>query len=128
MVALVAKSVAASKAITIIEIIKRRMAEQGDHCYQYSALSSVTGDIQHPAGSCQNAQGQKSRRDQKRHSRNNTKDRRTQEERRERCGQDEDEDVFESMEEKTQPIRKKVPLLTIYISKSPLLELARVYG
>lgn len=87
----------------------------------------MTVDIQHLAGSCKSKQGQQSRRDSKRHSRNNTKCRR-EVEGREIFGQEEDEDMFEFMEEKAQPIRKKVPLLTIYISKSPLLELARVYG
>lgn len=128
-VALVAKSVAASKAITIIEIIKRRMAEQGDHCYQYSALSSVTVDMAQLAGSGGSKRGQQSRRDQKSHSRSNRRDQRKKlEEGKEGFGQEEEEDPFESMEEKAQPIRKRMPLLTIYISKSPIIEFARLYG
>lgn len=88
----------------------------------------MTVDIQHVAGSCKNKPGQQSRRDSKSHTRSDAGDKRKLEEGSERFGQEEDEDMFESMEEKSQPMRKKVPLLTIYISKSPLLEFARVYG
>lgn len=81
------------------------------------------------AGSGGGKRGQQSRRDQKSHSRNNKGDKKKKlEEGRERFGQEEEEDPFESMEEKAQPIRKKMPLLTIYISKSPIVEFARLYG
>lgn len=88
-------------------------------------------------------QGQQSRRDQKRHIRGNTRDKRKkvgegkegigqeqgeEEEEEEDKEEEEEEDPFRSIEEKTQPVKKKVPLLTIYISKSPLLEFARLYG
>lgn len=131
-IALVAKSAAASKVITTIEIIKRRMVEQGDHWYQYSALSSVIIEMTQREDSIKNKQGQQSRGDRKRHMRDNTRDKgKKAEVRKEEIGQgegEEEEDPFESIGEKTQSVRKKVPSLTIYISKSPILELARLYG
>lgn len=129
-IALVAKSVAASKAITVVEIIKRRMVEQGDHWHQYSALSSVTVEMAQQEGPSKNKRGKRPREDEKTLGRNDTQDKgKRLKEVKERVGQEKDEenDPFEPMEEKAQPIRKKVPLLTIYISKSPLLEFARLY-
>lgn len=89
-------------------------------------LSSVTVDMAQLAGSGGGKRGQQSRRDQKSHSRNNRRDQRKKlEEGKEEFGQEQVEDPFESMEEK---VRKRMPLLTIYISKSPIIEFARLYG
>lgn len=99
----------------------------------------MTVEITQREGPNKTKQGQQSRRDQKRHTRGNTREEGKkvgeekegigQEEReKEEEEEEEEEGPFRSMEEKTQPVKKKVPLLTIYISKSPLPEFARLYG
>lgn len=131
-VAFTAKSQAASKAITIAEIVKRRIREQGDNWYQYSALSSVMIEQVQQKEPSKNKQTKRQK--QNDHNRNNQQEKEKRPHKGKECddkeGEDEgeEEDPFTPMKEKPQPAKKKVPLLTIYISRSRLPELARLYG
>lgn len=99
-VALTAASKAASKLISIAEIAKRDFVAQGEKVFQYNALSSKMVEMP--------------RKPQR------------------RLGEDADEsdDAFEVMGEKNDDgmIKRKVPVLTIYIARAPVKELRTAYG
>ncbi|KAH0613290.1 uncharacterized protein H6S33_009670 [Morchella sextelata] len=109
-VSITSKAATASKAITVAEIVKRCIGEKGGQWYQYTALSSVTNDL--PGSQKQEKQPQK-------------KKRKTGDE--DKAGEDE-EDPYALLVEKTPPKKRKVPLLTIYISRSPIPELQKLHG
>lgn len=110
-VALSAKSFVASKAITIAEIMKRRISEKGDQWYQYTVLSSTTEEKKQ----------QPKNKDKKNGEKRKGKEALGE-------GEGDEEDPYQTMEEKLPSKKRKVPLLTIYISRSPLPELKRLYG
>lgn len=109
-VSITSKAATASKAITVAEIVKRCIGEKGGQWYQYTALSSVTNDL--PGSQKQEKQPQK-------------KKRKTGDE--DKAGEDE-EDPYALLVEKSPPKKRKVPLLTIYISRSPIPELQKLHG
>ncbi|RPA91268.1 hypothetical protein L873DRAFT_1819753 [Choiromyces venosus 120613-1] len=118
-VAIVAKSIVSSKAITIAEIVKRRMSTQGEAWFQYTKLESVMVELKAPKKSKKEGKGKN--KDQKG----------SQVEKGAQMGEEEDideEDPFEVLKEKTPQKKRKMPLLTIYISRSPIPELAKLYG
>lgn len=101
-VALTAKSKAAGKLISIIEIAKRELASAGIKCYQYTALSSELTDIE-------------------RHSKKVIKD---------ATDDGESDDAFETMGDVKQSATKKrsMPILTIYLSRTSVKELKNAFG
>ncbi|RPB14525.1 hypothetical protein P167DRAFT_55815 [Morchella conica CCBAS932] len=109
-VSITSKAATASKAITVAEIVKRCIGEKCGQWYQYTALSSVTNDL--PGSQKQEKQPQK-------------KKRKTGDE--DKAGEDE-EDPYALLVEKSPPKKRKVPLLTIYISRSPIPELQKLHG
>jgi len=122
-VALVAKSTVASKAITIAEIVKRRINTQGEAWFQYTKLEGIMVELKAPGKSKKEGKGKN--KDQKGSQVEKTEENGT------RTGQGEDideEDPFEVLKEKAPQKKRKMPLLTIYISRSPIPELAKLYG
>jgi len=122
-VALVAKSIVASKAITIAEIVKRRINTQGEAWFQYTKLEGIIVELKAPKKSRKEGKGKN--KNQKGSQVEKTGEKGT------RTGQEEDideEDPFEVLKEKTPQKKRKMPLLTIYISRSPIPELAKLYG
>ncbi|KAI5840691.1 hypothetical protein DFP73DRAFT_557502 [Morchella snyderi] len=109
-VSITSKAATASKAITVAEIVKRCIGGKGGQWYQYTALSSVTNDL--PGSQEQEKQPQK-------------KKRKAGDE--DKAGENE-EDPYALLVEKSPPKKRKVPLLTIYISRSPIPELQRLHG
>ena len=99
-VALTAASKASSKLISIAEIAKRELVAKGVKIFQYNALSSKMVEMP-----------RKSRR---------------------KVGEDADEsdDAFEVMgeQEDNGMIKRKVPVMTIYLAKTPVKELKTAYG
>lgn len=123
-VALVAKSIVASKAITIAEIVKRRINTQGEAWFQYTKLEGIMVELKAPKKSKKEGKGKN--KDQKGSQVEKTGEKGT------RTKQEEEdideEDPFEVLKEKTPQKKRKMPLLTIYISRSPIPELAKLYG
>jgi len=122
-VALVAKSTVASKAITIAEIVKRRISTQGEAWFQYTKLEGIMVELKAPKKSKKEGKGKN--KDQKGSQTEKIGEKGA------RTGQEEDideEDPFGVLKEKTPQKKRKMPLLTIYISRSPIPELAKLYG
>ncbi|CUS13446.1 unnamed protein product [Tuber aestivum] len=122
-VAIVAKSAVASKAITIAEIVKRRISTQGEAWFQYTKLEGVMVELRAPRKSRREGKGKNG----------DQKGRRVGETRGEGAqvgGEDDidEDDPFEVLKEKTLQKKRKMPLLTIYISRSSIPELAKLYG
>ncbi|KAG0634547.1 hypothetical protein HOY80DRAFT_894776 [Tuber brumale] len=123
-VAIVAKSTVASKAITIAEIVKRRISTQGEAWFQYTKLEGTMVELKAPKKSKKEGKGKN--KDQKDSQAEKTGEKGTQmgEEREDT----DEEDPFEALKEKAPQKKRMMPLLTIYISRSPIPELARLYG
>ncbi|PWW78714.1 hypothetical protein C7212DRAFT_165746 [Tuber magnatum] len=122
-VAIVAKSAVASKAITIAEIVKRRISAQGEAWFQYTKLEGVVVELKAPRNSEKEGKGKNKDQKGSRVGRIGEKGIRMEEE------EDMDgDDPFEVLKEKTPQKKRKVPLLTIYISRSPIPELAKLYS
>jgi hypothetical protein len=116
-VALVAKSPVASKAITISEIVKRRIGEQGGGWFQYTKLVGVMVDVKRNVK--RNRRGGKAK----------NRQRKRVDDGGEGGGEEEgEEDPFRALEEKVPVKQERIPLSTIYISRCPIPELARLYG
>ncbi|KAI6878860.1 hypothetical protein D0869_12467 [Hortaea werneckii] len=105
-VSLTARAKAASKLISIAEIVKRDLAARGSRCYQYNALDSELADI--------------------------PRDGRPKQPKESVGGAEEDEEsdeAFETMGAPTGPTKKRsMPVMTIYFSKVPIKELKADYG
>ncbi|KAI6865030.1 hypothetical protein KC343_g2935 [Hortaea werneckii] len=105
-VSLTARAKAASKLISIAEIVKRDLAARDVRCYQYNALDSELADI--------------------------PRDRRPKQPADSVGGAEEDgesDEAFETMGAPTGPTKKRsVPVMTIYFSKVPIKELKADYG
>ncbi|KAG0136546.1 hypothetical protein HOY82DRAFT_576531 [Tuber indicum] len=122
-VAIVAKSTVSSKAITIAEIVKRRISTQGEAWFQYTKLEGTMVELKAP-------------KKRKKEGKGKNKDQRGSQV--EKAGEKgaqigggegtDEEDPFEPLKEKTPQKKRKMPLLTIYISRSPIPELAKLYG
>ncbi|TGZ79874.1 hypothetical protein EX30DRAFT_292905, partial [Ascodesmis nigricans] len=96
-----AKGPAAAKAITLVELVKQRIEEKGDQWWQYNVL-----EPQHPTQATKAAQALAPRRD---------------------LDESGDEGTFTSYLEnpKNLPL---VPLMIIYLSLSPIPDLASKWG
>lgn len=101
-VTLTAKAKAAGKLISIVEIAKRELKNEGVKCFQYTALSSALIDVK----------------------------RRPKGDKRDAVGEDESDDAFETMGEVKESATKKrsVPIITIYLSRTSVKELRVDFG
>lgn len=101
-VVLTAKAKAAGKLISIVEIAKRELNKDAIKCYQYTSLSSEVVEIErHPKGSKKDG-----------------------------GDGEESDDAFQTMGEVKESATKKrsMPVLTIYLSRSPVKELKAAFG
>ena len=105
---LTARAKVASKLISIVEIAKRDLVVQGVSCYQYNVLSSEMLDVP---------------RDPKKKANGSTTTALVAEE-----GEISD-DAFQTMGAPTGATKKRsAPVLTIYLSRTPIKELRAQYG
>ena len=105
-VSLSAKAKVASKLVSIVEIAKRELASKGVKCYQYNALASDMVDVPREP-----------------------KKRATVRRKASEGAEDESDDAFETMGAPPGTVKKRnVPMVTIYLSKTPVKELRAEYG
>ena len=105
-VSLSAKAKVASKLVSIVEIAKRELASKGVKCYQYNALASEMVDVPREPKKRADA-GRKAGEE----------------------GEDDSDDAFETMGAPAGDLKKRnVPVMTIYLFKSPVRELRAEYG
>ncbi|KAF8533251.1 hypothetical protein BDD12DRAFT_503926 [Trichophaea hybrida] len=120
-VGLHAKSSVAAKAITIAEIVKRHICEQGDKWYQYTQLSHF---FEEPISS-KRMRSRKRRREYPRAKQDDNWP--PLESGEEKDGNDEESDPFEKLEDDDLKNTRATPVLTIYISRTRLLTFAKFY-
>lgn len=122
-VALQAKSALASKAISVAEIVKRKIKDEGEKWYQYTKLSSSTVDVvvNRPSGLSKKKkmvnEGVRETGDTRGRNTKDSVD----------AGEDED-DPFEELPDTKLTKKNTVTMITIYLSTTPVPELKRLYG
>ncbi|KAK3048250.1 hypothetical protein LTR09_010411 [Extremus antarcticus] len=103
-VALTARSKAANKLISIVEIAKRDLSSKGITVYQYNALSSEMTEIPRGGGKADGGNA-------------------------EVCGKSEDEGAFEAMGPEAGATKKRLmPVMTTYLTNVAVKELKTAYG
>lgn len=126
-VALVAKAVAANKLVSVVEVAKRALGEQGARWWQYSG---VQGRMEEMRVEGKEKEGR--RLGGKANAKGDEVDGEGMEDvRMEEGGEDvdeEEEQAFETMVEKERKKVRTVPVLTIYLSRVQVPELKGRYG
>lgn len=118
-VALSARSKAATKLVSVVEVVKRELDGRGLGWWQYSGVHGVLDEMGGKDGSGADSAGLRGKK-------------RTRESEGESEGEEDgEEEVFEKMrvpgEEERQKVRQ-IPVITIYMSRTPVPELRRRFG
>jgi len=118
------KSAVASKAITIAEIAKRRISEQGGRWYQYNQLSTTVEAVRPKQPKPKGRKTGETTRDDKDKGEQDGNDNNDDDD----DDDDDDEDPFEVVPEKEPKRLRTITYLTIYISRARIPAFEKLYG
>ena len=126
------KSAVASKAITIAEIAKRRILEQGGHWYQYNQLSTAVEAVRPKQPKPKGKKTGEITRDDKdkgeQGGNDDDDDDDDDDDKDDKDDKDGEEDPFEVMPEKEPKRLRTITYLTIYISRARIPAFEKLYG